>query len=163
MQRQEARRNMSFFHCILTQRVRSQTRLWQFSWQIFVFDTNRLSYCMHRAILCLQACFCLHKQRVRRQTFFQMSQKKRLEILRCVGLLKVLSKKRSFFGSKNSATVTVGNHLNPSRPGTLCSAGTPVAVCYAYSTPILPVLLQRTCGFFAAFILARHRMDSFEC
>jgi hypothetical protein len=40
-----------------------------------------------------------------------MSQKKGLEILRCVVLLKVFSKKRSFFGSKNSATVTVGHHF----------------------------------------------------
>jgi hypothetical protein len=43
--------------------------------------------------------------------FFQMSQRKRLEILRCVVLLKVFSKKRSLFGSKNSATFTVGNHF----------------------------------------------------
>jgi hypothetical protein len=43
--------------------------------------------------------------------FFQMSQKKRLEIIRCVVRLKVFSKKRSFFGSKNSATFTVGNHF----------------------------------------------------
>jgi hypothetical protein len=33
---------------------------------------------------------------------FQMSQKKRLEILRCVEVLKVFSKKHDFFVSKNS-------------------------------------------------------------
>jgi hypothetical protein len=72
--------------------------------------------------------------------FFLMSQKKRLEILRCVVLLKVFSKKRSFFGSKNSATLLSETILNPSRPGTLCSART-VAGCYdsaAYSPPFLP-------------------------
>jgi hypothetical protein len=60
--------------------------------------------------------------------FFQMSQKKRLEILRCVVVLKVFSKKRSFSVQKTrpqSATI-----LNPSRPGTLCSARPSVAVCY---------------------------------
>jgi hypothetical protein len=57
---------------------------------------------------------------------FQMSQKKRLEILRCVMVSKVFSKKRSFSVQKTrpqSATI-----LNPSRPGTL-STDT-VAVCY---------------------------------
>jgi hypothetical protein len=57
---------------------------------------------------------------------FQMSQKKRLEILRCVVVLKVFSKKRSFSVKKTrpqSATI-----LNPSRPGTLCSARQSIAV-----------------------------------
>jgi hypothetical protein len=48
---------------------------------------------------------------------FQMSQKMRLEILRCVMVLKVFSKKRNVSVQKTrqqSATI-----LNPSRPGTL--------------------------------------------
>jgi hypothetical protein len=60
--------------------------------------------------------------------FFQMSQKKRLEILRCVVLLKVFTKKRSLFGSKNSATLLSETILNPSQPGTLCSARTVVVL-----------------------------------
>jgi hypothetical protein len=65
MQRQGARRNMSL-HCILlTQRARRQTILLPF----FVFDTKRSSYCMHRAILCLQVFHCiLLTQRARSQT-----------------------------------------------------------------------------------------------
>jgi hypothetical protein len=57
-----------------------------------------------------------------------MSQKKRLEILRCVMVLKVFSKKRSFSVQKTrpqSATI-----LNPSWPGTLCTERPIVAVCY---------------------------------
>jgi hypothetical protein len=77
--------------------------------------------------------------------FFQMSQKKRLEILRCVVLLKVFSKKRSLFGSKDSATFTVGNHFESksARYALLCRDA--VAVCYSLSPPILPVLSQLTC------------------
>jgi hypothetical protein len=60
-----------------------------------------------------------------------MSQKKRLEILRCVVLLKVFSKKRSFFGSKNSATFTVGNHFESksARNALLCRSGR-LLFCY---------------------------------
>jgi hypothetical protein len=54
--------------------------------------------------------------------FFQTSQKKRLEILRCVVLKKVFSKKRSFSVQKTRPPLPSETILNPSRPGTLCSA-----------------------------------------
>jgi hypothetical protein len=57
---------------------------------------------------------------------FQMSQKKRLEILRCVMVLKVFSKKRSF--SVQKTRPQLATILNPSRPGTLCTDT--AAVCY---------------------------------
>jgi hypothetical protein len=54
--------------------------------------------------------------------FFQTSQKKRLEILRCVVLKKVFSKKRSFSVQKTRPPLPSETILNPSRPGTLCKA-----------------------------------------
>jgi hypothetical protein len=87
-----------------------------------------------------------------------MSQKKRLEILRCEVLLKVFSKKRSFLVQKTRPLLLSETILNQSRPGTLCSAGTPVAVCYdsaTYSPPILP-------GLVTAVLLFRRTSSGFE-
>ena len=59
-----------------------------------------------------------------------MSQKKRLEILRCVEVLKVFSKKRNISFQKTRSNRQP--FLNLSRPGTL-SADTAAFTCYYYT------------------------------
>jgi hypothetical protein len=51
-----------------------------------------------------------------------MSQKKRLEILRCVVLLKVFSKKRSFLVQKTRPPLPSETILSPFQVGPVCSA-----------------------------------------
>jgi hypothetical protein len=63
--------------------------------------------------------------------FFQTSQKIRLEILRCVVVLKVFSKKRSFLVQKTRPLSAVGNHFEcggAARYALLFVPG--AAVCY---------------------------------
>jgi hypothetical protein len=72
--------------------------------------------------------------------FFQMSQKKRLEILRCVGVLNFFFfyTKHSFWGPKNSVTLQPGTILNSSRPGTLC----PAVVMIVPPMPVCPAVVM---------------------
>jgi hypothetical protein len=78
------------------------------------------------------------------RAFFRfIAERKNCEILRCVGLLKVFSKKHSFWGSKNSVTLQPGTILNSSRPGMLCPARTLFVM-------IVPPMPRRCAGFDAA-------------